>query len=64
MAVKLRELQRTVEMGMVFRKTDPSDLAQQIGRIKRVDSGWKWVQLMPQKLVKMGMLADCPGLLF
>jgi hypothetical protein len=60
----LRELQITVERGMVFRKVNPSDLAQQFGRIKRVGSGWRWVQLTPQELVEIGMPADCPGLLF
>jgi hypothetical protein len=60
----LRELQKTVEMGMVFRKTNPDDLGQKFGRIKRVGLRWKWVQLTPQELVEIGMPADCPGLLF
>jgi len=60
----LKELQKTVEMGIVFRKTKPDDLDQKFGRIKRVGSGWEWMQLTSKELEELGMPADCPGLLF
>jgi hypothetical protein len=60
----LRELQNTVEMGIVFRKTSPNDPVQKFGRIKKVRSEWNWVQLTSQELVQLGMPGDCPGLLF
>ena len=60
----LRELQLTVKMGIVFRKTSPDDPVQKYGRIKKVGSEWNWVQLTSEELVQFGMPGDCPGLLF
>lgn len=60
----LMQLQKMVEMGIAFRKMDPTDKVHKFGRIKRVGSRWVWVQLPPLELVAMGFPADCPGLLF
>jgi hypothetical protein len=57
----LLELQRTVDLGIIYGQLEENDIFWKLGYLKKRGSKWRWEPMSSEELVALGLPADCKG---
>jgi hypothetical protein len=60
-AMWLPELQRTVDLGIVYSQSNENRVYWMYGYLKKRGSKWRWQPMSSEELMALELLADCKG---